>query len=710
MDDVTQTVQYTPEPKDPLGIVGKTIEGRFIITEYVASGGMGEFYKGHPVELENIEVGIKFYKEEHYEGRFKEEALRMQQFKHPNIVGIREYLPKSGAMIVDFINGRSCSDILAEDTHRKYGLDDKLYFRVALAMTSALRTVHVQGVFHRDIKPGNILIDKTGVPILIDFGISKVITGPAVTSTPGFMGTIGYIAPERWPKRNTGPGAGESVYNPQLSDIFELGTTLFELLTGNLPYNRAAAPRGAWDAQYPKEFSKELEIVLRKATAIDPLQRYQSMGEFHNALLEVKTINAKSSFSIWKIAAAVALVGLGLGFYFVDPLHLFDKSEVVVTTPPDATVVKDKKSVAEEQVAKSNVKINPVALQSVTARKTVSFLVTTSRSDTNTSLTMQKAPASAIFSPRSSGSGEFSWTPRDNQVGANEVTFLALDGQRPVDSITVTVNVKKRTVTEPKEDTPPSMPTALALDSFTSNSVNLSWARVDRKDESVIVQRRSPKSSQYLSIETLDADATSFTDTNLEPSKTYRYRLIAVSPRGQSQPSKSISVTTKTELYTLELKAPGARIKIGDSDFKPDKNAISLKPGKTTITVIYPGLPIFTKKIDIEANQSLDITEDDIRAAKESAKLRYQFESGFDPNKDSGVYTFVLNSRASRITTWDPVEILAGDYSLEIMGASNVDSVLYSWKSDSTMLIPNSNTFELKIQPGLGTFKLHLRR
>ncbi len=287
----------TPAP-DPLGIIGWVIGGKYKIGAYIGGGGFGEVYSACNVNLTEQRLIIKFFKRVQAREKFAKEAKILCLLDHPNICRVIDFLPDDGAVVVAFIDGRDGAKVLKESGP----LAPDLFKKVALALTDAMTYAHEKKIAHRDIKPGNLIIDKNEHVYLIDFGIAKEIGGDA-TKTGYQTLTPMFAAPERQ--------AGDRDYNPFISDVYETGITLFNFITGSLPYRNPINPNYAeWGGTAAEKLSPDLRRILMKATHPDPRKRYQTMAELSQ---EFKTLpqvfgGRRRRSSIAYIVAAVVVI------------------------------------------------------------------------------------------------------------------------------------------------------------------------------------------------------------------------------------------------------------------------------------------------------------------------------------------------------------------------------------------------------------------
>jgi len=217
--------------------------------------------------------------------RFEREAKSVARLRHPNIIQVFDSDHQNDIyyMVMEFLDGPTLKAAL-EEVHRRH---EEMPLQVALRIVSdvggALAYAHEMGVVHRDVKPANIMLDRSGRVILTDFGVAKMLTGTKVTATGTVLGTPAYMSPEQ--------GMGEP--GDARSDIYSLGVVLYELVTGRLPYDAdtplAVLLKHAHDPlPLPRSVNpslpEEVERVLLKSLAKDPADRYQTVQAMLGAI------------------------------------------------------------------------------------------------------------------------------------------------------------------------------------------------------------------------------------------------------------------------------------------------------------------------------------------------------------------------------------------------------------------------------------------
>ena len=265
-DDETRDIGQFPAHggDDPKKMVGRVVADKYKLIRYIGGGGFGEVYEATNVNLAEQKLVIKFIRRVDSPERFKKEATILCLLDHPNICSIVDYLPNERALVMPYIEGKDCQDLLDDDRQ----LDEALILKISRCVASAIAYAHSQRIAHRDIKPGNIMVDQNEHVLLIDFGIAKEMDGEALTQTGYQVLTPQYAAPERMT-----PGKVKD-YDPFLSDIFEMGSTIYKLATRHTPFEEVRHIPGR-SAVSSRPLSWKMKKILKKATRPFPEARYK---------------------------------------------------------------------------------------------------------------------------------------------------------------------------------------------------------------------------------------------------------------------------------------------------------------------------------------------------------------------------------------------------------------------------------------------------
>jgi tRNA A-37 threonylcarbamoyl transferase component Bud32 len=269
--------------------------GKYTIIEEIGRGAMGIVYKAvdplidRTVAIKTIRFDMYGQPEQRVEAqkRFLREAKSAGNITHPNIVTIYDMGEDNGVFYIamEYVDGPSLESILA--ARKKWSIEETI--RLVVEIADGLDSTHKKGIIHRDIKPGNILIDKEGRPHIVDFGIARIPTSN-LTQTSAVMGTPYYMAPEQVAARKI----------DHRVDIFALGAIFYEMLTLEKPFsgenlttviykimNESPPPLREFQADVPPG----LEPIIQKVLAKDPDSRYQSCRDLIDDLLRYADAN-----------------------------------------------------------------------------------------------------------------------------------------------------------------------------------------------------------------------------------------------------------------------------------------------------------------------------------------------------------------------------------------------------------------------------------
>ena len=277
------------------GLVGTRLGG-YVVRRMIARGGMGVVYEGYQESLDRP-VAIKILyphlsDDPGFRERFQREARALAQLNHPHIVRVIDFGVSETYvyMIMELIDGHSLRDELIQLREQGKSMGIPRAMEILQAVGLALTFAHERGFVHRDVKPGNILIDTTGQVFLTDFGLVKLEDVAGATATGAVMGTPEYMAPEQFLGTSTaGPAA----------DQYALAVVAYEMLVGRVPF-QAPTPVGLLQKHLEEEppaintidsnLPLTVEPVIRRGLAKDPTTRYPTVSGFVNDLQTSATV------------------------------------------------------------------------------------------------------------------------------------------------------------------------------------------------------------------------------------------------------------------------------------------------------------------------------------------------------------------------------------------------------------------------------------
>ncbi len=275
-------------------MIGKVLGGRYEIVEQIGGGGMALVYKAKCRLLDRF-VAIKilreeFVNDEEFVRKFRGESQAAARLSHPNIVNIYDVgFEEDGNnkiyyIVMEYIKGKTLKDIIKEKG--KLSIDLAIDFSYQIA--EALQHAHSNRIFHRDIKPHNIMITDDNRVKVTDFGIARAATSSTVTTTSNVLGSVHYFSPEQ----------ARGGYTDDKSDIYSLGIVMYEMVTGVLPYQGGSpitvalkhvqediVPPRDIDGSIPVGFEK----IILKSVQKKQADRYRNIGDLIKDLKKIKS-------------------------------------------------------------------------------------------------------------------------------------------------------------------------------------------------------------------------------------------------------------------------------------------------------------------------------------------------------------------------------------------------------------------------------------
>ncbi|MGW5050854.1 Stk1 family PASTA domain-containing Ser/Thr kinase [Actinokineospora sp. NPDC004072] len=272
----------------------RLLSNRYEIGETLGYGGMSEVHRGRDVRL-GREVAVKVLRADlardpQFQERFRREAQNAAALNHPAIVAVYdtgETLTEQGPLpyiVMEYVDGRTLRDIVKTEGP----LSGQRAMEIMADVCAALDFSHRHGIVHRDVKPANIMINRSGAVKVMDFGIARAVADgqAAVTQTAAVIGTAQYLSPEQ--------ARGEAV--DARSDVYATGCVLFELLTGEPPFTGDSPVAVAYqhvreDPRPPSQLnprvSPQLDAIVLKAMSKGAANRYQSAAEMRTDIVRV---------------------------------------------------------------------------------------------------------------------------------------------------------------------------------------------------------------------------------------------------------------------------------------------------------------------------------------------------------------------------------------------------------------------------------------
>src|SRR5918999_5104214 len=297
-------------------LIDTLFDGRYRIVSKLGAGGMANVYLAEDQEL-GRRVAIKILDDRHanddqFVERFRREAKSAASLSHPNIVSIYDRGEAEGTYYIamEHLDGRNLKELL----QARGPAPVKIAIEYVRQILAALRFAHRNGIVHRDIKPHNVLVDSEGRVKVTDFGIARA-GGAQMTEVGSIVGTAQYLSPEQ--------ARGAPV--DQRSDVYSLGVVLYELLTGTVPFSGDAPVEIAMKhlsevpappSERREGIPRELDLVVMRAIAKDPEERYQDADEMDRDLARVASGGGVSpeteeaATSVMNASAATAVTQL----------------------------------------------------------------------------------------------------------------------------------------------------------------------------------------------------------------------------------------------------------------------------------------------------------------------------------------------------------------------------------------------------------------
>ncbi len=275
--------------------IGKKLDGRYEITELIGVGGMADVYKATDI-IDNKVVAVKILKKEFAENeeflrRFRNESKAIALLSHPNIVKVYDvgFSEKIQFIVMEYIDGITLKEYI--ENEKVLTWKDSVHF--VIQILRALQHAHDRGIVHRDIKPQNIMLFTDGTIKVMDFGIAKFAREEGRTATDQAIGTVHYISPEQ----------ARGDVTDEKSDIYSVGVMLYEMLTGQKPFDTdnpvtVAVMHMQNTAERPRAINPDipagLEEIILRAMEKDAESRYQTASDM---IRDIESFKANTSMT-----------------------------------------------------------------------------------------------------------------------------------------------------------------------------------------------------------------------------------------------------------------------------------------------------------------------------------------------------------------------------------------------------------------------------
>ncbi|WP_199513807.1 serine/threonine-protein kinase [Nucisporomicrobium flavum] len=289
---------------------GSLLDNRYRLDERIATGGMGDVWRGTDVVLGRT-IAVKVLRtamlaDPEFAARFYGEARMMAAFRHPGVVEVYDYSAGNAEdedqcayLVMAFVDGEPLSARLKEQGRLSVGETMSIVAQAA----DALHAAHENGTVHRDVKPGNLIVKPNGAVILVDFGVARSAQVTSVTGLNAIVGTALYMAPEQVAKGNVSPA----------TDIYALGAVAYHCIAGVPPFDGdnalQVALRHLEDDPEPLPDSlapPEVRELISQAMAKNPADRFASAAEFAEAAL------AAAGSLDWRAQTGTSMTRTGL--------------------------------------------------------------------------------------------------------------------------------------------------------------------------------------------------------------------------------------------------------------------------------------------------------------------------------------------------------------------------------------------------------------
>jgi eukaryotic-like serine/threonine-protein kinase len=283
--------------------------GNYRVLKQIGAGGMAKVYLAVHKDVPNLKVVLKILSDPRHAARFMQEADKLALLeRNPNICHIRHFFNHEDELVIamEYIDGKSLEEMIAEKG--KFAVDETL--GIVDGLLAALAFAHDKGIYHRDIKPGNVMFDRDGQLKVIDFGIAKGKTDPQMTIVGTAAGTPEYMAPEQF--------AGGEGIDYAKCDIYAVGTMMYKMLAGRAPFigdnefvlrDMKLLENPEPPSRFNEDIPGALDGIILKAIDKDPSKRYASVADMRSELSRLSGTHAPAAKGPATEAAAAPPAG-----------------------------------------------------------------------------------------------------------------------------------------------------------------------------------------------------------------------------------------------------------------------------------------------------------------------------------------------------------------------------------------------------------------
>ncbi|MBI1880620.1 MAG: protein kinase [Chloroflexi bacterium] len=312
---MSETTVTQPQSRPQQSWIGQAIGGRYKIEALLGQGGMSTVYRATDPNLRRT-VAVKLIhphlsNDPEFVRRFEQEAAAVARLRHPNIIQVYDFNHDDGLyyMVLEYVLGETLQARLTALNAAQQRLPLAEVIQIAAAICDAVAYAHQRGMIHRDLKPANVMLNPEGQPILMDFGVAKMLGEAHHTATGAVVGTALYMSPEQ--------ARGE--HPDERSDIYSLGVILYEMITGDPPFKADSTvslmlkhvTQPVPDIrQIAQNVPDLLVAATERALAKDPAERYHAASDMALAL---RTINLSDQVTLMTPPPQVQTVAESVG-------------------------------------------------------------------------------------------------------------------------------------------------------------------------------------------------------------------------------------------------------------------------------------------------------------------------------------------------------------------------------------------------------------